>query len=77
VSASDGPRIMLFGPMDVELQALQRCFHRLSKRRKDTRLERQPFVVSFGGVELFARCAGSLIEFEWTRSAEGWTISWN
>jgi hypothetical protein len=59
LNAADGPRIMLFGPMDVDLQALQHCFRELSKRGEEIRLDRQPFSVSFGGVELVAKCAES------------------
>lgn len=62
VNASDGPRIMLFGPMDVDLLTLQHCFRELSKGGKEIRLERQAFLHSFGGVELAARCAGSMAE---------------
>jgi hypothetical protein len=62
LNASDGHRIMLFGPMDVDLQALQRCFREVSERGEEIRLDRQPFLVSFGGVELFARCAESSAE---------------
>lgn len=60
VNASDGPRIMLFGPIDVNLFALQECFRELRKRGGEIRLEKQRFLVSFGGVEVVARCSGSL-----------------
>ena len=60
VNASDGPRIMLFGPVDVDLLPLQRFFRELSKCRQELRLEKQDFLVPFGGVEVAARCSGSL-----------------
>jgi hypothetical protein len=69
--ASDGPRIMLFGPMDVDLVALQRCFRELSEGGKDIRLDREPFVIPFGGVELVAKCLGSSVGIKKLRRQQG------
>jgi hypothetical protein len=56
--ASDGPRILLFGPMDSDVASLQRAFRELSKSCGSVELDKQPFVLPFGGVRLFAKCSG-------------------
>ena len=68
LNASDGPRIMLFGPMDVDLLALQQCFRELGKCGEQIQLEQQSFVVSFGDVAVIASCSGSLFETEGVRA---------
>jgi hypothetical protein len=91
LEASDGPRIMLFGPLDVDLGSLQQTFRKLSQECSYLQLEEQQFIVPFGGIRVLAKCSGAMIngkkegnrqgilrrstnpvEFEWTRSAEGW-----
>ena len=59
---SDGPRIMLFGPMSVDIGALQQCFRTLAKECGVVRLEEQEFIVPFGDIQLLARCCGSVDE---------------
>lgn len=46
--ASDGPRIMLFGPMDSDLNSLKSCFLRLSHGECEIELDSLPFVHSTG-----------------------------
>ncbi len=57
MAASAGPRIVLFGPMEVDLAALQQCFHGLSQGSEPIELNKQEFVVPFGGVQVRARVA--------------------
>jgi len=86
--ASDGPRIMLFGPMDVDLVALQQFFLKMSRKCVNERLDSQEFVVAFHGIQVLAKCSGpgaanaseqgifrrqvKSSDFEWTRSSGGW-----
>src|SRR5207248_3334487 len=91
LDASDGPRIMLFGPMDADIGLLQQAFRKLSQECSHLQLEEQQFIVPFWGIRVLAKCSGAMIngkkegsrqgifrrstnpvEFEWTRSAEGW-----
>jgi hypothetical protein len=91
LDAADGPRVMLFGPMDVDIRALQQCFRKLGQGGGPIQVDKQEFVAPFGGIRVFARCSGPMfeskqgdnrqgffkrsdspIQFEWTRSAEGW-----
>lgn len=60
--ASDGPRIMLFGPMDADILALQNFFYWLSQGEKSTRLDEQPFIVTFGDVEITSTCTGTTVQ---------------
>src|SRR5450432_2060691 len=55
VEASDGPRVMLFGPMEVEIQKLQQCFLNLSHGYEPVNLEKEEFVAPFGGIGVLAR----------------------
>ncbi|RCS44651.1 hypothetical protein DTL42_17160 [Bremerella cremea] len=57
--SGDGPRIMLFGPSQVELQALQDCFSRLSKDENSIDLHEQPFVHIAGDIQLRLQSVGS------------------
>lgn len=86
LEASDGPRVMLFGPLDVDIGSLQALFRQLGQQHGPVRFEDQEFIAPFGGVRLIARCLGigkeekrgSLkrvtkeLEFEWERSPAGW-----
>jgi hypothetical protein len=48
--ASDGPRIVLFGPLDADFGSLLTVFRDLSRTHGMTcELHRQPFVAPFGG----------------------------
>lgn len=61
--AGDGPRLMLFGPLDVDLPNLQTLFRQLSSTPgKSVQLEEQSFVVAFHGVRLALSCSGSMLE---------------
>jgi hypothetical protein len=85
--ASDGPRLMMFGPMTVDLQNLQSLFRRLaSKPDQPIMLDEEPFVVPFQGIKVKLLSAEgakgrlglrrtkclSKLEFEWTLSADYW-----
>ena len=85
--ASDGPRIMLFGPLDANFVGLKYTFDTLSKSEESTYIEDLEFVKSFG-VSLHCSCVGSMFEnteykmqgvceisnkvFYWRKTAEGW-----
>jgi hypothetical protein len=57
--SSDGPRIMLFGPLDSDVAALQRCFKRLGRdRTQSLYIDELPFIAPFGGIRLLANCPG-------------------
>ena len=70
-SADDGPRIMLFGPLTADIASLQSFFRRLSKDTAEVRLDQEPFLVSFGGIELVARCSGSLMHQQTESISQG------
>jgi len=59
VEASDGLRIVLFGPMDADIDALQRSFVLLSRDCGYLQLERQRYVAAFGGVRILLQCSVS------------------
>ena len=51
--ASDGPRLMFFGPLDVDLRSLQATFRQLAATlNMDVQLDEQPFVVPLARVRL-------------------------
>jgi len=52
---------MLFGPLDVDILALQNCFRKLAKECEDIELDKQSFIVPIGGIRLLARCTGQVI----------------
>jgi hypothetical protein len=59
--ASDGPRIVLFGPADADFQSLQRLFVRLSQTPEMTcELADQPFIAAFGGTKVLLVCSGPM-----------------
>ncbi len=58
--ASDGPRIMLFGPLTGDFESLQRLFRTLSQCRERVEIHQQPFIDAFGGIQLLASCSGSM-----------------
>jgi hypothetical protein len=59
--ASDGPRIMIFGPLDADFAALQKLFVQLSQSRgMSCKLEEQSFIVAFGGLSVEASCLGPM-----------------
>jgi hypothetical protein len=71
LDASDGPRIMLFGPMDVDLGSLQELFRELSQKRSHVQLEEQQFIVPFGGIRVLAKCSGAMINGKKEGSRQG------
>ncbi len=58
--ASDGPRIMLFGPLGVNIAALQNLFRKLSREVGEEYLDKQPFIVPFGDLTVLAKSSGSI-----------------
>lgn len=59
--ASDGPRVMIFGPLHAEFGALQELFMRLGTRSVSRcELHKQPFIAPFGGVEITLASSGSM-----------------
>jgi len=59
--ASDGPRIVLFGPLDADFGSLIAVFRDLSRTVGMTcELHRQPFVAPFGGLSLTLVSSGSM-----------------
>jgi hypothetical protein len=63
---SDGPRIMLFGPNETDFTMLQAIFRELTQKGGPYEFHTLPFIETFGGIQLTARCAGSMFDF--TRS---------
>jgi hypothetical protein len=57
--ASDGPRIMLFGPSTVDFVPVQDVFRRLSRNEGPFDFQTLPFVEAFGGIRMTASCSGS------------------
>lgn len=60
-AASDGPRVMIFGPSAADFGRLQQQFAWLAQSPKcECELHEQPFVRSFGGVRITARNVGPM-----------------
>jgi hypothetical protein len=60
--ASDGPRIMIFGPVAGCFDKLQELFRTLSKGGKPIEIHRLPFIRAFGDLRLVASCSGSIFK---------------
>ena len=58
--ASDGPRLMIFGPLIGSYVDLQEVFRRLSRGETDVELHLLPFILVHDDVQLVASCSGSL-----------------
>lgn len=56
---SDGPRIMLFGPADVDFRPLQDLFRALSKNEGPFEMHNLDFIAAFSGTRIVAACSGS------------------
>jgi|LakMenE01Jun11ns_1017448.scaffolds.fasta_scaffold9879525_3 hypothetical protein len=52
--ASDGPRVMLFGPQEADFEFLQQCFDELGEvsETRSTDLDQFPWVHPAGGIKL-------------------------
>ena len=60
-AASDGPRVMIFGPCGADFRSLQQLFERLSHSPTQSyKLHEQAFIAAFGGVEITLSCSGPL-----------------
>jgi hypothetical protein len=59
---SDGPRIMLFGPADVDFRPLQEVFQALSQIKGPFEIDKLDFIVPFGGTRIVASCSGSMFK---------------
>ena len=59
--ASDGPRVMIFGPLDADFGSLQQLFTRLSGApSQPCELDRQPFIAAFGGTKITLASSGPM-----------------
>jgi len=58
-SGSDGPRIMLFGPANVDFRPLQELFRALSRNEGPFEMHNLDNIVVFGGTRIVASCSGS------------------
>ncbi len=79
------PRIMIFGPMSVDLRLLKKCFRQLSSGEAQIEFHSLPFVVASGDVRLRmcsvgrlnnrnARIAFGLRRVEHERVSFEWTL---
>lgn len=59
--APDGPRIMLFGPMEMDLVSLKTCFLRLAKGEPEIDLGRQSFIYT-ASAQLRLRSVGKMFK---------------
>ena len=60
--SSDGPRIMLFGPMLVDLRPLQECFYQLGNGAVEFEIDSLPTVYNSGDVRLRLQSLGGLFK---------------
>lgn len=60
--ASDGPRIMLFGPLNGCFEKLQELFRTLSQCSGPVQIHRLPFITVYGDLRLIASCSGSMFK---------------
>lgn len=59
--ASDGPRLVMFGPIDADFRSLQELFVRLSQTPgMSCELAEQSFIAAFGGVRVLLSCSAPL-----------------
>ena len=86
--SADGPRIMLFGPMEADFASLQSCFRQLKEKRVAIQLDSMPWIEASGNMTLRLESSASIFNagqhvqglrrqdsgrsFVWTRTAEGW-----
>jgi len=61
-NASDGPRIMLFGPMEADFQSLQTLFRSLSQSKATIQLHCLPFIQAFDHIRLHLDCSGPIFQ---------------
>ena len=69
--APDGPRIMLFGPKEVDIGALRGCFRRLSLGEGPLQLHLQPFVFAAGNIQIGMYSTGGLFKNKTPVSQQG------
>lgn len=69
-ASADGPRVMMFGPMQTDLKALRECFLELSKGENEIVLDSLPFVYS-DGVRLRLRSLGELFKVRENDARQG------
>jgi len=88
--SSDGPRVMLFGPMPIDWEPLRHCFVKLSQGPREVELDQLPFVHAVG-VRLRLRSLGdqprgavrqkiqrqssSDVFYTWSQSSEDWELT--
>jgi hypothetical protein len=60
--ASDGPRIMIFGPLNGCFEKLQEVFRTLSQCGGPVEIHHLPFIKAHGGLRLVASCTGSIFK---------------
>lgn len=61
--APDGPRLMIFGPLDADFRSLRELFARLSRTSGEPcELHEQPFVAPFGGTRICLATTGPMFE---------------
>jgi len=59
--ASDGPRLVLFGPLNADFESIQRLFMKLSQTPGMTcELADQSFIAAFGGTKVRLSCSGPM-----------------
>jgi len=59
--ASDGPRVMIFGPVDADFDSLQGLFRQLALRPGESvELHKQPFIAAFNDVRITLSCSTML-----------------
>jgi hypothetical protein len=61
-NASDGPRLILFGPMEADYASLQALFRRLSQSKGEFELHCLPFIAPIGDIRLVVCCKESMLE---------------
>jgi hypothetical protein len=67
LQTSDGPWIVVFGPLGADFQSLQRFFLRLSQAPGEAlQLDEQEFISAFGGAKV--RLVSADAPFSWTSS---------
>lgn len=77
------PRLLLFGPLSVDLAALRSCFERLSCKQLQIDFHALPFVYPSDGIQLrmcslvggrigLRRIDNSQLSFQWSHSNEEW-----
>jgi hypothetical protein len=60
--ASDGLRVMFFGPLYADFASLQRCFRKIAASTVPVQMDTEDFIVAFSGIKIRALSSGAMLD---------------